>query len=70
MPPFPKFKVVTSLCLERLSKNSHFGSDAGMQWATAFIKESKGRGGIRCDVTTCRKMAVFLKSPVGNVLPC
>ena len=43
MPPFPQLNVVTSLCLERLSKkNSHFGSDAGMHWATTLIKGARG----------------------------
>jgi len=43
MPPFPQFNVVTSLCLERpLKKNSHFGSDAGMHWATTLIKGARG----------------------------
>ena len=42
-PPFPQFNVVTSLCLERLSKkNRHFGSDAGMHWATTLIKGAWG----------------------------
>ena len=43
MPPFPQFNVVTSLCFERPSnKNSHFGSDAGMHWATTLIKGARG----------------------------
>ena len=56
IPPFPQFNVVISLCLKGLQKNSHFGSDAGMHWATTLIK---GARGIRCDMTTCRRMAVF-----------
>ena len=74
MPPFPQFNVVTSLCFERPSKKT-----AISVWMPACIGQqhwSRGRGGIRCDVTTCRRMAVFLKNPVcfwpaGNLeCPC
>ena len=65
VPPFPPFNVVTLLCLERPSKiHSHFGSDAGMHWATTLIKGARFFFG-GCDVTTCRRMAVlFWKNPV------
>ena len=52
MPPFPKVNVVTSLCLERPSKTTIWQQ----HW-------SRGHVGISCDVTTCRRMAVFLKNP-------
>ena len=45
-----------------LQKNSHVGLDAGMHWATTLIK---GARGIRCDVTTCRRMAVFFFEELG-----
>ena len=41
VPPFPQFNVVTSL-RKAFKKNSHFGSDAGMHWATTLIKGARG----------------------------
>jgi hypothetical protein len=49
--------------LGKAFESSQFASDAGMQCAIALIKESKGCGGIRCDVTTCRRTAVFFEEP-------
>ena len=43
-----------------IGKYSHFRSDAGMHWATTLIK---GCGGIRCDLATSRRMAVFFEEP-------
>ena len=62
MPPFPQFNVVTSLCLERPSKNTAIS--VRMPACIGQQHWSRGRGGIRCDVTRCRGMAVFLRNPV------
>ena len=59
--PFPQFNVATSLCLERPSKKT-----AISVWMPASIGQqhwSRGHGGIRCDVTACRRMAVFFEEP-------
>ena len=61
MPPFPQFNVATSLCLERPSKKT-----AISVWMLACIGQqhwSRGHGGIRCDVTACRRMDVFFEEP-------
>ena len=52
----PNSMLLHRFAWKNLQKNSHFGSDAGMHWATTLIK---GARGIRCDMTTCRRMAVF-----------
>ena len=61
MPPFPQFNVVTSLCFERPSKKTAIS--VRMPACIGQQHWSRGRGGIRYDVTTCRRMAVFLKNP-------
>ena len=61
MPPFPQFNVVTSLCFERPSKKTAIS--VRMPACIGQQHWSRGRGGIRCDVTTCRRMAVFFEEP-------
>ena len=59
--PFPQFNVVTSLCFERPSKKTAIS--VRMPACIGQQHWSRGRGGIRCDVTTCRRMAVFFEEP-------
>ena len=61
MPPFPQFNVATSLCLERPSKKTAIS--VRMPACIGQQHWSRGRGGIRCDVTACRRMAVFFEEP-------
>ena len=61
MPPFPQFNVVTSLCFERPSKKTAIS--VRMPACIGQQHWSRGRGGIRYDVTTCRRMAVFFEEP-------
>ena len=61
MPPFPQFNVVTSLCLERPSEKTAIS--VRMPACIGQQHWSKRRGGIRCDVTKCRRMAVFFEEP-------
>ena len=61
MPPSPQVNVVTSLCFERPSKKTAIS--VRMPACIGQQHWSRGRGGIRCDVTTCRRMAVFFEEP-------
>ena len=61
MPPFPQFNVVTSLCFERPSKKTIIS--VRMPACIGQQHWSRGRGGIRYNITTCRMMAFFLKNP-------
>ena len=41
--PFPPIQCCyIALLRKAFKKNSHFGSDAGMHWATTLIKEARG----------------------------
>ena len=62
MAPFPQFNVVTSLCLERPSKKQQFRFGCRHALGNNIDQGGVG-GGIRCDVTTCRRMAVFFEEP-------
>ena len=55
--PFPPIQCCYIVLLGKaFKKNNHFGSDAGMHWATTLIKGARRD---QCDVTTCRRMVVF-----------
>jgi len=55
-PLSPNSMLLHRFAWKGLQKNNHFGSDAGMHWATALIKGARRD---QCDVTTCRRMVVF-----------